>query len=251
MHWFPTGRLRIGGHRGAAGVAPENTMVGFLTAVAAGADYLELDIRISADDSAIVLHDDDLARTTNGSGRPEHATLADLAALDAGSWFDPKFGGERIPTLADVLALLDAHPPLGATLEAKGHGSGRVIAARVGRSSARPRLSTCAFDPEELVAIAETSPTMPRLLILDRETPDADPLAAARGSRATGVNLPLDWLDESRVRELHRARLLVAGGTVDDEQGIARAIALGVDVVDSNDPAAAVRWRDAIAPRNQ
>lgn len=238
--------LRVGGHRGAAGVAPENTMAGFAVAANGGADYLELDVRLTSDGVAVIFHDDDLSRTSDGDGAPERLTLAQLRRLDAGSWFGARFVGERIPTLDEVLAFVESRPRLGATIEAKGVGTGPVIAAAIGRSSARARLSACSFAPEELRSIAELRPDVARLLIVDREDPDADPVDIARAALATGVNLPLDWLDDRRVAALHAAGLLVSGGTVDDEAGTRCALALGVDVVDSNDPAKVVGIRDAI-----
>jgi glycerophosphoryl diester phosphodiesterase len=248
MEWtVGAGGLRIGGHRGAAAVAPENTMTGFVLAAQGGADYLELDVRMTSDGVAIVFHDDDLSRTTDGAGPPEALTLADLRRLDAGSWFGRTFIGERIPTLDEVLAFIEELTTLGATIEAKGAGTGAVIAAAIDRSSAGARLSTCSFEPAELRAVAQVRPDVPRLLIADRDDPDADPVVIARAAQATGVNLPLEWLDARTIDRLHAAGLLVAGGTVDDEAGIRRALALGVDVVDSNDPAAVVAIRDALS----
>ncbi len=146
MDWRAHGvGLRIGGHRGAAAVAPENTYAGFALAAAAGADYVELDVQLSADGVAVIIHDDDLDRTTDGHGPVAAARWAALRDLDAGRWFDPRFAGECIPTLAGFLRWLVARPPLGATIEAKGAGSGAAIAAAILASPARPRLSICSF----------------------------------------------------------------------------------------------------------
>jgi glycerophosphoryl diester phosphodiesterase len=247
VDWTPaSGMLRVGGHRGAAAVAPENTMAGFELAAHARADYLELDIRLASDGMPVVFHDDELDRTTDGAGTVEALSFAQLRRLDAGSWWSPSFTAQRIPTLDEVLALVERHPHLGATIEAKGDATGAVIARALARSPARARMSICSFIPDELRVVAAADPALPRLLIVDRDRPNGDPIADARSARATGVNLPLEWLDPARVRDLHAAGLLVAGGTVDDEPGIARALELGVDAVDSNDPANAVRWRDAL-----
>jgi glycerophosphoryl diester phosphodiesterase len=247
MDWSGGTRgLRIGGHRGAAAIAPENTMAGFALAARGGADYLELDVRMTSDRVAIVFHDDDLSRTTDGTGPPEGKTVSELRGLDAGSWFGPEFAGQRIPTLREVMSFVVTRPSLGATIEAKGAGSGTVIAAAIARSPGRSRLSACSFDPDELRAIAGALPNLPRLLIVDRDHPEADLVVEARAALATGVNVPLDWLDTPTVERLHAAGLLVAGGTVDDEAGIRLALALGVDVVDSNDPGTVVATRDAI-----
>ncbi len=91
------------GHRGASAMAPENTMVSFERALADGADALEMDVWISADGHAVVIHDETVDRTTDGTGKVKDMSLADLRKLDAGSWFDPQFAGEKIPTLDEVL----------------------------------------------------------------------------------------------------------------------------------------------------
>jgi glycerophosphoryl diester phosphodiesterase len=91
------------GHRGASAYAPENTLSAFLLAVEQGADGIELDAKLSADGQVMVIHDETVDRTTNGSGRIRDLTLAELKSLDAGTFFSSQFAGERIPTLAEVL----------------------------------------------------------------------------------------------------------------------------------------------------
>ncbi|HEY8418452.1 MAG TPA: glycerophosphodiester phosphodiesterase [Limnochordales bacterium] len=93
------------GHRGAAAVAPENTMASFALALQAGADGLELDFQLTKDGQLVVIHDQTLKRTTGADGMVKDRTLAELKQLDAGSWFAPRFAGERIPTLEEVLDL--------------------------------------------------------------------------------------------------------------------------------------------------
>ena len=89
----------IVGHRGAAGVAPENTLFAFEAALQAGADGVEFDVQRTRDGHLVVFHDEDITRTTSGTGMlPDH-TLAEMQALDTGSWFDPRFAGARIVTL--------------------------------------------------------------------------------------------------------------------------------------------------------
>ena len=88
-------------HRGASGLFPENTLLAFREALACGTDMLELDVQLARDGELVVMHDQTLDRTTNGTGRLADHTLAELRQLDAGR-------GERIPTLAEVLALADA-----------------------------------------------------------------------------------------------------------------------------------------------
>ena len=92
-------------HRGFSGTAPENTLAAFRAAIDTGCDMIELDVHLSRDNQVVVIHDDTLERTTSGRGNVADQTYAELKRLDAGSWFDPRFSGERIPTLADVLSL--------------------------------------------------------------------------------------------------------------------------------------------------
>lgn len=94
------------GHRGAKGLAPENTLAAFQTAVDLGIDGVEFDIQRTQDGQLIVFHDEDVERTTDGSGPVENMTLAQVKALDAGTKFDPTFAGERIPTLDDAFEFL-------------------------------------------------------------------------------------------------------------------------------------------------
>lgn len=96
-------------HRGANKVAPENTLPALECALAAGFSHIEVDLQISSDGEIVVHHDPTLDRTTNGKGAVAAHSLAELRALDAGSWFDPFFAGTPIPTLAEVLTLVQKY----------------------------------------------------------------------------------------------------------------------------------------------
>lgn len=88
--------MYVVGHRGAAGVQPENTLAGFQYALNLGCEYVETDVHLSKDGHLVIIHDDTVDRTTNGSGRVAEMTLAELRALDAGQ-------GRQIPLLQEVL----------------------------------------------------------------------------------------------------------------------------------------------------
>ena len=96
-------RVKIIAHRGASAAAPENTLASFKEAVRVGADMIELDVRLSREGAVMVFHDPDLSRTTDGDGPVEKRRLAELRALDAGSWFSENFKGEGIPILEEVI----------------------------------------------------------------------------------------------------------------------------------------------------
>ncbi len=105
-------------HRGASLDAPENTMVAFLTAKMQGARWLEFDVMLSADQQAVVIHDETLDRTTDGSGYVCDYPYSYLRTLDAGSWFRPEFAGQHIPLFQDVIHFLRDHQ-MGANVEIK------------------------------------------------------------------------------------------------------------------------------------
>ena len=95
--------LRRFGHRGASALAPENTLAAFAEARRLGCDWIETDLRLTADAVPVLLHDPDLDRTTSGKGPVARAGLAAVLRLDAGGWFSRAFRGERVPTLDEVL----------------------------------------------------------------------------------------------------------------------------------------------------
>lgn len=97
---FPT--PMIFAHRGACAHAPENTLSSFNLAVQQGADAIELDVKLSSDEQAMVIHDPTLERTTNGKGKVNEHSLEALKKLDAGTHFNIRFAWERIPTLDEV-----------------------------------------------------------------------------------------------------------------------------------------------------
>ncbi len=124
-------------HRGASGIAPENTLAAVRRAWELGAGMVEVDLQLTRDGHWVVFHDTRLERTSSGQG-PLHARLlAELRALDAGSWFGPDFQNERIPTLEELL--LVARGRLRLNLELKLHGheedpAGRIVRALEGEA---------------------------------------------------------------------------------------------------------------------
>ncbi|MBA9077558.1 glycerophosphodiester phosphodiesterase [Rufibacter quisquiliarum] len=99
-------KVAVIAHRGASGLAPENTLAAIRKALDTEADFIEVDVHQSKDGQVVVIHDATVDRTTNGTGAVANLTLAQLKELDAGSKHDSSFTGERIPTLAQVLKLV-------------------------------------------------------------------------------------------------------------------------------------------------
>ena len=124
-----SGRMIIG-HRGLSSLAPENTMAAFRSAVDHQVTWVEADVDVIADGTVIVCHDSTLDRTTNRSGRYDGLTVADLADIDAGGWFSPQFRGEPIPTLRNLIDLMNA-TGLNANIEIKPSEAGREETLRL------------------------------------------------------------------------------------------------------------------------
>ncbi|MDZ7825633.1 MAG: glycerophosphodiester phosphodiesterase family protein [Gammaproteobacteria bacterium] len=153
MHpFFGTDFLCIG-HRGASGLAPENTLPAFELAVALGVDAIELDVHL-CEGELVVIHDDDLTRTTSGRGRVATSTLAGLRELDAGD-------GNRIPLLTEVLDRVADRCTL--NIELKGAGTAGPVIDLLRRRGADPdRHLLSAFDHVELEHARAAAPEFPR-----------------------------------------------------------------------------------------
>ncbi len=139
----PTGSPVIAvGHRGTTKFAPENTLAAFDKAIAMGARAVEMDVRMTADGHFVIMHDGAVDRTTNGSGLVSRMTLAEIKALDAGSWFGREFTGERVPSLREALRHLkgraavdidfksgpgDSAQRIAAMLDEEGFGDGALV----------------------------------------------------------------------------------------------------------------------------
>jgi glycerophosphoryl diester phosphodiesterase len=119
------------GHMGSAADRPGNTLAGVRRAIEAGAHAAEVDVRTTKDGVLVCLHDPDVDRTTDGTGKIAEMTLAEVKKLDAGMKFDPKYKGERVPTLREVLAV--ARGKIGVMIDLKetGEDYAKKIAAEI------------------------------------------------------------------------------------------------------------------------
>lgn len=229
-------------HRGNSSVAPENTLVAFEAAETAGIRFMETDLRLTSDGTAVLLHDDSLDRTTDRSGKVADCDAETLSRADAGSWFSPDFAGVRLPTLADLLGWAGPRPSVQWLLEFKGTWTPAQIvpvvnALRDAGVSARCLVQT--FDRETLLALASVAPEVPRAFLTD-EAGDINALlqfledagtVACNPSARIIRNLP-DLLPLLRA-----AGQLVFPWTVDDPAACAALKAQGANGVISNRPA--------------
>lgn len=231
---------RVIGHRGAARLAPENTLAGLRKAKAEGAAWVEFDVKLSADGVPYLLHDDTLDRTTDGKGPAAGLTMAALQRLDAGSWWGPAFAGERLPTLAEAVALL-TELGLGANVEIKacpGHeaATGRVVGAWVGAHwPARlppPLLSS--FSPEALEAVRDTAPDVARGMLVHDRLKEWPVLAPRVG--AVSVHTWWGFVTPDLAAAVRAAGYALLVYTVNDAAEARRLFSLGVAAVFSDAP---------------
>ena len=233
---------RVIGHRGAAGIAPENTLAGFRAAREAGVCWVEFDVRLSADQVPVVIHDPTLERIAGLSAPVARLTADRLAAIDAGAWFAPGFAGERIPTLAAALVECAALG-LGANVELKwcGMRSGALArrAADVVRAARGMPLLVSSFRPSLLAGFRRRAPDVPRGLLLERLRPGWR--AAARRLDCVTVNLGARFADPRSIDAVKSAGFGLAVYTVNDPARAARLLGAGVDAVITDRPDRLVR----------
>ena len=160
------------GHRGACGHAPENTLISIRKAAEFGLHWVEFDAMLTADDQIIIFHDDELERITGHDGITAEMSLENLRKLDAGTWFSDLFGGEKIPTLAEVFSLLD-ELQLGAVVEIKpSEGRGRETGILVSDAvctqwpASLPTPIISSFNEDSLAQARDRAPGIPRALNL-------------------------------------------------------------------------------------
>jgi len=233
--------LRIGGHRGDPETAPENTLAAFEAAVAAGVDYVETDVQRTAEGMLVLLHDDDLDRTTDGHGPIAQASGEQVLALDAGSWFAPEFAGERAMRVDDFLDWVYERRPLGAEIDIKTTGIGAELAERIVALPAKPQLAICSELAGELTQAKRVSPEVPCFLIL--EDRDRDPIELVEACGADGADMPWEWLDEELVGRMRRLGLGIMGSTANTERALRELVRRGADFVDSDRPRTALAVR--------
>ena len=153
--------LAVISHRGASGTHPENTEAAFAEAVRLGVESIELDVHRSADGGLILIHDGTVDRTSDGSGRVSELTTAQIRALDAGSWFDPRFAGQRFLILEEGLELIPDSVRLNVHVKAYDHDR-QVAPEVVDVLTARGRLGNAfmAADEPTLACAREREPSL-------------------------------------------------------------------------------------------
>jgi len=248
-HGFPGDAFPlIVAHRGASSTRPENTISAFEEAIALGAPVVELDVRLSREGRAVVMHDPTVDRTTDGSGAVHELSVAELRALNAGRPHAP----EPVPTLADALETLSGRA--GAVLEIKSlpgepafePGDESIVRethAELERAGFVGPVLVVSFDPSSVAASKAIAPDVATALLVWRSVEPAEALShavdaghdmvlpGARDLKAEGAGY---------IEAAHEAGVRVGTWTVDEASEIRMFLDLGVDAVASNDPETAL-----------
>jgi glycerophosphoryl diester phosphodiesterase len=260
-------RVRLYAHRGASAEAPENTLVAFARALEAGADALELDLRMTRDGAIVVAHDATTKRTTGVKAEIRRTTLEELQALDAGYEFRAPDGarpfrgrGIRVTTLEEVLCTFP-HVLVNADLKQWRPGAVAPVLRLIRRLGAEERVLLTSLRGEVVRAVRRLGyggPTgMPvseamRLLFAPRRALAALPVEAAAAQVPARLG-PLRIADARLVKRCRALGLRLDVFTVNDAAEARRLVALGVDGIMTDDPARigpVVREACAAAPAN-
>ena len=222
----PRGRWVIA-HRGFSGLYPENTMSAFRAGVEAGADAIELDVHLSKDGEVVVMHDDQLGRTTSGKGKLAELTCPEICSVDAGSWKSPEFSGERVPTLREVFDEIAL--PVMVEIKPEGEDVVRRTVEVIRDAGAVERAIIASFSDTNLRWGAEMLPECERLALGKPKLERVLDLAHIAGPHFSDA-------DGKLVNDLHRNDRALWTWTVDGTDDIQRMIRLGADGIISNWP---------------
>lgn len=245
--------MKVIGHRGAAGCAPENTLAAVRYAIKKGADGVEIDVRLTADGELVVCHDPDTARCGDRALVVGESRLAELRAIDVGGWFSPQYAGERMPLLSEVLHTVPKDKEILVELKGDGHlgvaqAQLQAYAGRLGEAIGRlvakqpdsgyGRCWWMSFDTELLEGIRSRWPEWRRMRLLGPDYRGGDRSEALRmidGYAGLGVS------HEAQLNAAFREVVQEAGGcmsawTVNEVEEARRLAAEGWDYVTSDCP---------------
>ena len=236
---------KIFAHRGSKGTHPENTLASFKEAVRVGSDGIELDVHLTKDGQLVVIHDETVDRTTNGTGEIRNLTLAEIKAMDAGSWFHNKYAGEKIPTLEEVLLLLKElgfNGQLNIELKTdviQYKGLVEKCLALQGTKTWPFAIVYSSFNPYTLVELKEANPSQEiGLLFESKEWADKGDAMLEKESYHPDLKL-LDW-----AIEWNRNQLPLRVWTVNEDTDINRCFELQIEAIFTDYPEKALQLKE-------
>ncbi len=218
--------VKVIGHRGAAGLEPENTLRSLRKGIELGVDRVEIDLRLTKDGHLVVIHDATLDRTTNGSGRVRERTLAEIRALDAGK-------GERVPTLEEVLELIRETGAV-VQIEMKEEGTPRPAVELVQAWAVQDQVMMTSFHRELIEEVRSLDPSLDRGWIMTCPPEEVVEQALALG--VSGVHIEYHHLTPELVERLHRAGIEARAWTPNTPEEMQKVLNLGVDSIGTDRP---------------
>lgn len=222
-------------HRGASGIAPENTLAAFSKAVEANADYFELDVQISSDDSLMIMHDATVDRTTNGTGTVSSMTYLQLRELDAGSWFGAEFTGERIPTLSEALTLAkNSANSIGVVVELKASDASlpSKVVALIQHLEMESRVIVSSFSLSQITEVKTLDASIPVQLFATITEAHVGQVVAIGGEWVgSGGSFTQEIVDFA-----HAQGIQYNAWTINSTSQMLPLIALGVDAISTDYP---------------
>jgi len=228
------------GHRGAPKAAPENTLASFQKAREMGADGVELDVMLCADGEVIVIHDSSVDRTTHGHGPVRQLTLAELKALDAGSWFGPQFADVHIPTLREVTEWAGNDMLLNIELKdwtLDANGLEQKVIAIVREYEMERRVLLSSFNPLRIWRVKRLVPNLHTGLIYEQRLPIPLRRAWLRLlAHPDALHPEYKMLTESSLLWARRKGYRLNAWAPDEEGEMERLIAQKVDMIITSRP---------------
>ncbi len=231
---------RVIAHRGASGYAPENTLAAFRKAAELGARWVEFDVKLTRDNHAVLMHDDDMERTTGRKGNVADIDLLDIRRLHAGAWFGPEFAGEPVPTLSEAIGLL-GELGLGANIEIKPcrgreEETAHIVAAQVLEEwpSGLPRPLFSSSSKPALATALVIAPEIQRALVISRLK--ADWREQAEMFECCAIHANQKYLGRDEAEAVRAAGFELRCYTVNEARQAETLFGLGVDGVFSDYP---------------
>lgn len=239
--------ILVQAHRGFSEVYPENTLLAIEKGFEAGADRVEVDLALTSDGEIVLMHDRTIERTTDGEGITDFMSVEELKAFDAGSWKDPRYAGERIPTLDEALDLANGRGELNLEIKVNnrsGTSVRRLIATAVSKVEAHDavdRVIFSSFDFEALQEVRRLNPELRVLLIDWDEGSDFDWLDVAIAQGFYGWSPRAQYATRERLQRAEESGLFVHIGARPGPQ-LLQWLEWGVDGFSSDDPLALVEY---------
>jgi len=236
------------GHRGASGYAPEHTMSAYRLGSRMNADYLEIDLQLTKDGELIAMHDETVNRTTNGKGYVKKMTLAEIKALDAGSWFNEKhpmyardeYVNEKVPTLREIFETFGKNTLY--MLETKSPdehpGLEEKMCALIEEFGLTKQVAVQSFSKSSLLKIREWNKDVPLFQLLWYNFPASISSAKLHDIKqyAVGIGANFLMIDESYAHKVMNVGLLLYPYTVNYQVNMDKAMQWGVDGIHTDYP---------------